>query len=259
VGRGCWDGRGPNGLKRICIAIASVLFLGRVVAHETCPTEVKVLLASPAPQPAVAAFGFKKQAASVVYFYDTDSLDLLLQGVIIRIRQGSNNDLTVKFRPPNGNTAEKISQLRAQFSCEVDRTPAAETESYAVALQYKTAKVPENGTDVYGLLSDSQKQLLNAGRFAIDWVQVRKMATINSTQWKTSRRSPYGKLALELWEWPAGKILEVSAKISPAQDASNHLDLEDLVRAKGLPLSLDQNTKTTTVLKALTNYGRSRK
>jgi hypothetical protein len=246
-------------LKCICIAIGSVLFLGRVVAQETCPTEVKVLLAAPAAQPAVAAFGFKKEAASVVYFFDTDSLDLLLQGVIIRIRQGSNNDLTVKLRPPNRNAAKEVSQLRAQFSCEVDRTQAAETESYAVERQYKTAKVPEIGADVYGLLSDSQKQLLKTARFAIDWARVRRIATINSTQWKTSRRSPYGKLALELWEWPAGKILEVSAKVSPAQDASNHLDLEDLVRAKGLPLSLDQNTKTTTVLKALTNYSRSMK
>jgi hypothetical protein len=253
------DGRGPDGLKRICIAIGLVLFLGRVIAQQPCPTEVKVLLASPVAQPAVTAFGFKKKAASVVYFFDTDSLDLLLQGIIIRIRQGSTNDLTVKLRPPNGTAAAETSRLRAQFSCEVDRTPGAEIESYAVGRQYQTANIPEFGTDVYGLLSDSQKQLLKTARSAIDWTRVRRIATINSTQWKTTRQSPYGKLALELWEWPAGQILEVSAKISPAQDASNHLDLEDLVRAKGLPLSLDQNTKTTTVLKALTNYGRSPK
>ena len=237
-------------MKRRCIAIALVSFLGRVVAHETCPTEVKVLLASPAAQPAIAAFGFKKEAASVVYFYDTNSRELLLHGVIIRIRQGSNNDLTVKLRPPNGNAAEEMSRLRAQFACEVDRTQAAEIESYAVERQYETAKIPEIGADVYDRLSDSQKQLLRAARFSIDWTRVKRIATINSTQWKTSRRSAYGKLALELWEWPAGRILEVSAKISPAQYASNRLDLADLVRAKGLPLSLDQNTKTTTVLRS---------
>jgi hypothetical protein len=244
-------------LRRIFIAIGSAVFLGRVVAQETCSTEVKVILASPAPQPAVSAFGFRKEAAGVVYFFDTDSLDLLLQGVVIRIREGSNNDLTVKLRPPNGNAARDYSQLRERFPCEVDRTPTAEIESYAIGRQYTAAKLPEIGTDVYSLLSNSQKQLLKAARVAIDWSRVIRIATVNSTRWRTSRRSPYGKLALELWEWPAGKILEVSAKASRAQDESKHLDLQALVESKGLFISPDQNTKTTTVLSAPRTHGPS--
>lgn len=240
----------------MCIVVGSILFLGRAVAQETCPTEVKVLLAMPTAQPAVLAFGFTDEAKGIVYFFDTDSLELLLQGIIIRIRQGSNNDLTVKLRLPDGSAAEKISQLRARFPCEADRTQTSVTESYSIGRPYRASKVPEIGADVYGLLSGSQKQLLEGARFAIDWTRVRRIATINSTRWKTGRRSPYGKLSLELWEWPAGNILEVSERISPAENAPNPTDLEALVRAKELPLSLDQDMKTTTVLKALTTYSR---
>jgi hypothetical protein len=253
------DERGAGRLKRIFMAICSALVLGRVVAQDTCPTEIKVILASPAAQSVVSTFGFKKKIAGVVYFFDTDSLDLLLQGVIIRVRQGGSNDLTVKLRPPNGTATEQISQLRERFPCEVDRTTESEIESYAIGRQYKAASVAEIGTEIHGLLSDSQKQLLKAARVSIDWTRVRRIASINSTQWKTSRRSSYGRLALELWEWPAGKILEVSAKISPAQDASKHLDLQELVEAKGFSLSLDQDTKTTTVLRAIAGHSPARK
>jgi hypothetical protein len=208
------------------------MILGRVVARETCSTEVKVILALPSAQSAVSAFGFGNEAAGVIYFFDTESRDLLHQGLIIRIRQGSNNDLTVKWRPPDGSAAGERAQLREQFPCEVDRTPTADIESYAIGRQYKAAKLPEFGTDVYGLLSDSQKQLLKDARVAVDWTRVVRVATVNSTKWSTSRRSPYGKLALELWAWPAGKIIEVSAKPTGVQYESKPLHLEALALAE---------------------------
>jgi hypothetical protein len=233
--------------------IASFVFLSPVRAQEDCPVEVKILLSSPETQPVIAALGFKKRTESRIHFFDTESLDLLMQGVIIRIRQGTNNDLTVKLRPPKGNPANDRSQLSKLFPCEIDRMRAAADKSYAVNRQYTVVKVPEIGTDVYNLLSASQQKLLIEAGVSIDWARVIRIASIHSTKWQTGARSTYGKLALELWEWPAGKILEISAKAPPASDVSKYTELAQLLEIKGLSLDANQDTKTTTVLETLGN------
>jgi hypothetical protein len=231
----------------MCPAIGSLIVLGRAVAHGTCSTEVKVLLAAPSTQAAVSALGFGRQAEGTVYFFDTDARDLLRQGLLIRIRQGSKNDLTVKWRPPPGAAPGEGSRLRAQFPCEVDRTLVADVESFAVGRQYKVAKIAERGTDIQNLLDESQKQLLAMTHVTVDWNRVKRVATIRSTQWSTSRSS-YGKLVLEQWTWPAGNILELSAKRSDVQNESKAMDLEALAESKGVPVSADQQTKSATVL-----------
>jgi hypothetical protein len=233
--------------------IGSLLFLGAVRAQDNCPVEVKLLLSSPAPQSVITALGFKKRTTGLVYFFDTESLDLLTQGVIVRIRQGASNDLTVKLRLPEGRFSEDRSQLLEQFPCEVDRTRAKADASYAVGRPYRVTQVPDSGTNVFNLLSASQKNLLKVAGVSIDWVRVGRIASIHSTKWQTGAQSPYGKLALELWEWPAGKILEISAKAQPASDESNYKQLAQLLEMKGLSLNDNQDTKTTTVLKTLGN------
>jgi hypothetical protein len=233
--------------------IASILLLGPAYAQVKCPVEVKILLASQEVQPVISAFGFKKQTAGLVYFFDTPPLDLLMQGVIVRIRQGADNDLTLKLRPPKGERTDDRSQLGEHFPCEIDHTGAAAETSYAVERQYD-AKVPENGIDIYNQFSDLQKQLLREAGVSIDWVRVRRIAAINSTAWQTKTQSPYGKLALELWEWPSGKILEISAKAPPAADVSKYAELKRLLEMKGLSLNAGQDTKTTTVLTTFANH-----
>jgi hypothetical protein len=231
--------------------MGSLLLLSPVRAQEKCPVEVKLLLSSPAAQPVIAALGFKKGIKSHIYFFDTASLDLLREGVIVRIRQGANNDLTVKLRPPNGSRANDNYQLRSRFPCEIDRTRAKAETSYAVGIQYRVAKAPALGTEVQALLSASQKNLLNDAGVSIDWARVVRIANISSTKWRTSAHSPHGRLALELWEWRAGKILEISAKAPPTSDSSKYEELAALLEKNGVPLNANQDTKTTTVLETL--------
>ena len=109
-------------------------------------------------------------------------------------------------------------------------------------------KVPENGIGIYDQLSDLQKKLLHEAGISIDWARVSQVAKIHSTAWRTKTQSSYGKLALELWEWPAGKILELSSKAPAAADAAKYGELERLAKMKGLGLNASQDTKTTTVL-----------
>jgi hypothetical protein len=218
-------------------------------AQEKCPMEVKFLLSTPA-ETAVASFGFKKETPGRVYFFDTDSLDLLQQGVIVRLRQGANNDLTVKVRRPQSGQGVD-SRLRGRFPCEIDRTRAGAMISYSVRRPYKTNNLPVIGSGIHDALSASQDELLRDSRVSIDWVRVKRIADISLTKWETPAESASGKLALELWEWPAGKLLEISAKASHAAGASKYAELEQRLRAKDLSLSANQDVKTSVVLETL--------
>ena len=189
-----------------------------------------------------------------LYLFDTDVLDLLMRGVIVRVRQGAKNDLTVKVRLLKGNQQVDNSRLRERFPCEIDRTRAGAYTSYAVGRKYTATKAPDIGNDIYSLLSASQIKLLHAAQVSIDWARVRRVANINSTTWETTAQSPSGKLALELWEWPAGKILELSAKVGSDAEASKYAELERLVKMNNLSLSASQDTKTSMVLETLVDH-----
>jgi hypothetical protein len=242
------------GMSRAFGLLGSILLLGPVCAQEKCPVEVKILLSSPEPQPVIKALSFKKKTDSRIYFFDTDSLSLLKQGAIIRIRQGANNDLTVKLRPPEGESAPASALLRAGFPCEIDRTRARADMSFAVEREYQTAKVPDTGTEVHRLLSSLQSKLLADAGVSINWDRVVKIASIHSTKWQTGTQSPHGKLALELWEWPTGRILELSSKSPTASDTSKYTQVEELLKANELSLNVNQATKTATVLESLANH-----
>jgi hypothetical protein len=245
-----WIGCLKNGAFGL---LGSSLVLGPVCAQDQCPVEVKLLLSSPEAQPVILALGFTKKTESRIYFFDTQSLSLLTQGAIIRIRQGANSDLTVKLRSPKLESAHANALLRARFPCEIDRTNAGADTSYAVERQYRSLKVPNTGAEVHRLLNSLQRELLADGGISIDWDRVIKIASIRSTKWQTASQSPHGKLSLELWEWPTGKILELSSKSPSASDRSKYREVEELLKANGLTLNANQATKTTTALESFAN------
>lgn len=238
-------------MKRVVALIAAILMfpVTAAQAQEKCPVEVKFLL-STATETVIASFGFKKETRGRVYFFDTDSLDLLAHGVIVRVRQGANNDLTVKVRRPQREQGVE-SGLGGRFPCEIDRTRAGSMISYAVRRPYKTNHLPAIGSDIHDLLSASQNALLRDSQVSIDWARVKRIADISLTKWETPAESASGKLALELWEWPAGKLLEISAKASHEAQASKYAELEQLLGAKNLSLSANQDVKTSVVLQTL--------
>jgi hypothetical protein len=242
-------------LKRVFALIWAILFLAPALhAEEKCPVEIKLLLSPPTTQTVIASLGFENETMARVYLFDTDALDLSKQGVIIRVRQGAKNDLTVKVRLPKGSQQVDNPRLRERFPCEIDRTQAGANTSYAVARKYKATKVPQIGNDIYSLLSASQIKLLHEAQVSIDWARVMRIANINSTTWETTAQSPSGKLALELWEWSAGKILELSAKVESDAEASKYAQLEQLVKMKNLSLSASQDTKTSMVLETVADH-----
>ena len=240
-----------RGWRRVFPSIVVLLLRTAAHAQETCPVEIKLLLSPPTINSVLASLGFGKQTSNQIYFFDTDHLSLRNQGVIVRVRQGAKNDLTVKVRLPGGDNDSENSKLRDQFGCEIDRTEAGANTSYSVGQSYEPRNVPNDGDELLSALSSRQRELLSKAHVSIPWSQVRRISGIRSTTWTTPLESSSGKLTLEYWEFPGGTILELSARSSASDWESKNADLHRIVKSKGLLLSPNQETKTSTVLREL--------
>ena len=111
---------------------------------------------------------------------------------------------------------------------------------------------PETGEELFQLLSEGHKRLLEEAKVEIDWKRVKRIAEIQSTSWITREKALLGKLSLELWEWPNGSILEVSKKVRTDAGQATYVELRNLANSNGLALNTNQNSKTAIALGAIT-------
>jgi hypothetical protein len=233
-----------------------LLFVGPALqAQEQCNIEAKLLLSPTQTQAAIVSLDLKKETGGRVYFFDTSALDLLSHGLIIRLRQGADNDLTIKLRPPGGKKLSVASNVGETFNCEVDLIGDAMIPSYTVRRGYAATRLPETGTEISKLLDVGQEELLKQAQISIDWTRVKRIADIQSTSWQTKVQPGFDKLTLELWESPAARILELSAKAGPDAGPSTYKELQRLANTKGLVLNSTQKAKTSLALEMLTRAG----
>jgi CYTH domain len=241
-----------SALRYLFLGVALFAPLCCVSAQETCSEEVKLLLTPVQVQAAVNALKAGAESSGRVYFYDTPNLDLLSKGVILRMREGSEIDLTAKLRPLAGEKFIDPSSGRERYKCEVDLNAGIENQSYSVQSNNLAGKVPESGEELLSLLSDGQKKLLEDSQVQIDWKSVKRIANIQSTSWTSKARAPLGKLDIELWQWPGGSVLEISTKVATDAGQSTYAELKHLARKKGLAVSPDQRSKTAIALREIT-------
>ena len=220
-------------------------------AQERCSAEVKLLLSPMETQPARSALNFTKEVAGFVYFFDTDSLDLLANGVILRLRRGPDSDLTIKWRLSKGKKFFATPGDHEDFTCERDFTGDGAQLSYSIKRKYTAEQLPMTGGDITRLLSQGQKKLLQGAHVSIDWSRVKRVVEIKSTTWETRAQAGARKLTLEAWEWPDGKVLEISTRTRPDDGPSTYAELQELANTNGLSLSPIQGFKTSIVLKSV--------
>jgi hypothetical protein len=79
--------------------MAMFLLVFGLYGQETCDEEVKLLLSPTQVQTAILALQARGETHGRIYFYDTQSLALLAKGVILRLREGAEIDITAKLRP----------------------------------------------------------------------------------------------------------------------------------------------------------------
>jgi hypothetical protein len=234
------------------ILMVTFLLFFSLHGQETCDEEVKLLLSPTQVQAVIPALQARGETHGRIYFYDTPGLALLAKGVILRLREGAEIDITTKLRPLSGEKFLDPSGGRDRYKCEVDLNDGVENQSFSVQNRYVAARVPETGEEVYQLLSEGQKKLLEGSKVQIDWKRVERIAEIQSTSWTTRTQPPFGKLSLELWEWPSGRLLEVSTKVAPDAGQSTYVELRDVAIKKGLVLSANQRSKTAIALGEIT-------
>jgi hypothetical protein len=232
---------------------SGVSFCSASHAQERCSVEVKLLLSPMETQPARSTLNFKKEETGFVYFYDTDSLDLLAKGVILRLRRSADSDLTIKLRPPKGKKFFATSGDRKDFKCEEDFTGDGAQLSYSIRRKFTAEQVPETGGDISHSLSQGQKELLKEAHISIDWFRVKRVVEIKSTTWETQAPAHIRKFTLEAWEWSDGKLLEISTRVRPDDGPPAYAELQKLANANGLSLSPVQGFKTSIVLESVTH------
>ena len=234
--------------------MAVLLFASNLHAQDDCSEEVKLLLSPTQTQAAVQALHASGEANGRVYFYDTPTLALLSQGMILRLREGAKLDLTTKFRPLFGERLGDSSTGGSRYECEIDLNNGIEKPSYSLQSQYTPATPPLTGEELFKLLSDDQKQLLKDSKVRIDWKRVKRIADIQSTTWKTTAQPQLelSKLSMELWQWPNSSVLELSVRVTPAKGQATYVKLRDLAKNHGLALDTVQSPKTSTALTSFT-------
>jgi hypothetical protein len=238
----------PRRVFELCVLLC---FGSALHSQERCNVEVKLLLSPTQTQAAVTSLNFEKEAAGRVYFFDTSTLDLLSQGLIVRLRQGASNDFTIKLRPPGDAKPFVPSNIGGGFDCEIDLIGGAASPSYTVQSKYTATHVPETGIEISNLLDAGQKKLLTEAQISVDWTRVKRIADIQATSWQTKAQPHFRKLTLELWEWPGGRVLELSTKVGPDAGPSTYAELQRLVKTKGVSLNATQRAKTGMVLETL--------
>ena len=232
--------------------MATFLLVFSLHGQETCDEEVKLLLSPTQVQAAIPALQARGETHGRIYFYDTPGLDLLAKGVILRLREGAEIDITAKLRPLSGEKFLDPSGGRERYKCEVDLIGGVENPSFSLQNKHVTAKAPETGEELFQLLSEGQKKLLDDSKAQIDWKRVKRIAEIQSTSWTTRSKPPLGKLSLELWEWPNGSILEVSVKVAQDAEQVAYVELRNLASKNGLALNTNQRSKTAIALEQIT-------
>jgi hypothetical protein len=233
----------------------AVLLLSSVLhADEKCGVEVKLLLSPGQTEATVASFQLVRETTGQVYLFDTEALDLRSKGVIVQLRQGADSDLIIKVRPPASKKLVDPSSGREEFKCEIDLIGGQTNPAYSIRTKYSGLRVPDAGPDIFGLLSEGQKKLLKEVGVSIDWTRVRRIASIKSTDWDTVSQPPFGKLTLELWEWTASSILELSTSVGANSGQLSYAELVRLVNAKELSIRGSQGAKTSIVLESLAGH-----
>jgi hypothetical protein len=236
-----------NHRLRYLSLLATISIASTLHAQQPCSEEVKLLLNPAQLQTVIPALQATGKTQGHIYFYDTPNLDLLSKGVILRLRVRAEIDLTAKLRPPSGE--KFVDPSNGRYTCEVDLNDGIENQSFLVQNKYLSDKAPPTGEELFHLLSDGQKQLLADSEVQIDWKQVKRIANIQSTSW--TAKQPLGKLSLELWEWPGGKILELSTRTTTDSGKATYTALRSLAQKNNLALSPVQRAKTSVALEAI--------
>lgn len=204
---------------------------------------------------AVAALGLDPLDAQIrqVFFFDTADLALNQRGVVVRARriQGRNDDSVVKVRPvvPAELSTERKSK---SLTVEVDAMPGGFVCSASMKATLGRTDVKEvaAGTRaIHKLYTKEQQSFFRANASDLELDDLVRLGPITVLKQKLRPEEYAGRLVAELWFYPDGaRILELSSRCAPVNAFQVAVELKAFLVGRGLAISGDQQTKTTTAL-----------
>ena len=133
--------------------------------------------------------------------------------------------------------------------CEADFVGSQVFTSYSISEAWKRAEDVDSGQQLHSVLGTEQVQVLLASGISVDWRQITPRAKIQATTWDAHPDGPLKKVTIELWEWPGGRILELSAKAKSQNGADAMKILRQMAEGHALNVEKNQVTKTAFVLR----------
>src|SRR5215470_3916268 len=236
-------------LWALTLTAASVLVCSDIRAQERCNAEVKLLVSPAQTERVLAAFHAGTPSHSEIYFYDSESLELLSQGLIVRMRTGAQRDLTAKLTSSEAESCKCPTYAGGAGKCEADLVGDREFTSLSVGKAFKGMQALETGEQVQSALSPEQIRVLSAAGVSVDWHRVQRIAEVRATTWKARSSAAPKKLTVEMWEWPGGKVLELSARVEAQGGAAAVKALRETAERHGLTIEENQTTKSELVLR----------
>ena len=227
--------------------MVAITLLCQCAGQQPCSAEIKVLLAPKQADQAKAALQAGLPVTGHVYLYDTDTLDLLAHGIVVRVRTGFAADLMVKLREQAGETQLGAERGDPRIKCEVDWSGDHGVRSYSAEVDFR-GEPPQAGPELAEYLTAAQIELLVQSKAAVDWSKVKRKAEIRATRWAIRGQAGIARLSLERWQWTGGEALEVSARAGVEDLAGFDARLQELMAAKHLALNPSQEMKTTLAL-----------
>jgi hypothetical protein len=218
--------------------------------------ELKLTIPAPEQRAAVLALGMDPLIAQIrlVYFFDTPDLALERAGVVVRARriQGKGDDSVVKLRPVVPDELPDRLRESPSFVVEVDAGPTGYVCSGSLKGVPRKAPVHEVGlgrAPVRRLFSKEQRAFYREHApedIALDDLSV--FGPIFVLKLKGTPPGSSRKLAVELWMYPDGRILELSTRCMPHEAVQVAAEGRVFLLERGVDLGGDQQTKTRTAL-----------
>lgn len=218
--------------------------------------ELKMTVPNAERPRAVAALRLDPLDAQIrqVFFFDTADLALNRCGLVVRARriQGRNDDSVVKVRPVNP-TELSTARTSKNLTVEVDAMPGGFvcSASMKATLGRTDVKQVAAGTRaIHKLYTKEQQAFFRANAASdVELDDLVRLGPITVLKQKLRPQEYAGRLVAELWFYPDGaRILELSSRCAPANAFQVAAELKAFLVERGLEISGDQQTKTTTAL-----------
>ncbi len=195
---------------------------------DACDTvELKAVLPEGEGRRAAASLGFDLAEAVTreVFYLDTPALGLERAGIIVRVRRtgASGADATVRLRPADPAAIDPDLRRRKGFTVELDMSPGGFVCSASLKTRLAGATVAAavgRRTPPSALFTPRQRRLFHA--YAPHGLTLDGLSLFGPVPVRRLAGSAHGwphPLSVQLWEFPAEPVLELSSRVAVADAA----------------------------------------